>query len=156
MPTDNPDNANVIAIPPVIVLATLVLGWVLNFFWPAPFLARPYALWLGVLFIVVAFPIVLGAVVRMLKAKTTIDVRKPTTDIVTDGVFGISRNPMYLSLMLVYLGIASLVDSLWMLLLVLPLVVIFQKGVIEREELYLERKFGEKYLTYKSRVRRWI
>ena len=59
-------------------------------------------------------------------------------------------------MMLGYLGIASLIDSLWLLLLALPLMVILQKGVIEPEDHYLEQKFGETYLRYKARVRRWI
>ena len=53
-------------------------------------------------------------------------------------------------------GIAFLADSLWLLVLVLPLTAILQKGVIEPEEAYLERNFGEDYLRYKARVRRWI
>ena len=90
------------------------------------------------------------------RAKTTHNVRQPTTTIVADGVFRYSRNPMYLSLTLLYLGIASLFNSLWMLLLILPVLVVVQLGVIAREERYLERKFGEEYLRYKARVRRWI
>jgi protein-S-isoprenylcysteine O-methyltransferase Ste14 len=90
------------------------------------------------------------------KAKTAFDVRKPTTEIVTGGVFRMSRNPTYLSMMLGFLGIASLIDSLWLLLLAPLLIVILEKGVIEPEERYLEQAFGEKYLRYKARVRRWI
>ena len=63
---------------------------------------------------------------------------------------------MYLSLTLLYLGLTSLINSLWMLLLVLPLMIVVQRGVVEREEQYLEEKFGEEYLGYKRRVRRWI
>jgi protein-S-isoprenylcysteine O-methyltransferase Ste14 len=59
-------------------------------------------------------------------------------------------------MMLGFVGIASLVDSMWMLLLALPLVLILQKGVIEPEEHSLEQKLGETYLRYKARVRRWI
>ena len=155
MPTTT-DKAHVIALPPLIVGAILGLGLLLDFFWPMRFLGRTNALWLGALLIVASIPIVIGAVSQLTKAGTALDVRKPTTEIVTGGVFRMSRNPIYLSMMLAYLGIASLVDSLWILLLALPLVVILQKGVIEPEERYLEEKFGEKYLRYKSQVRRWI
>ena len=156
MPTNGPDKAHVIALPPLIVVATLALGLFLNFVWPMRFLARTDALWLGALLIVVSIPIVIGAAWQLTKAKTAFDVRKPTIEIVNGGVFRISRNPTYLSMMLGFLGIASLVDSLWMLLLALPLVLILQEGVIEPEEHYLEQKFGETYLRYKARVRRWI
>jgi len=63
---------------------------------------------------------------------------------------------MYVSLTLLYVGIASLINSLWILLLVLPLMVVIQRGVVKREEQYLERKFGAEYLSYKARFRRWI
>jgi len=156
MPINGPDKAHVVALPPLIVVVTLALGVFLNFVWPMKFLGRSDALWLGTLLIVVSIPIVIGAALQLTKAKTAFDVRKPTIEIVTGGVFRISRNPTYLSMMLGFVGIASLVDSLWMLLLALPLVLIIQKGVIEPEEHYLEQKFGETYLHYKARVRRWI
>ncbi len=156
MPSDAPDKAQVIALPPLIVAVTLAVGLLVHFVWPLGFLDRADAMWLGLALIAASIPIALGAAWRLVKAKTAFDVRKPTTEIVTTGVFGISRNPTYLSMMLGFLGIASLVDSIWILLLALPLAAILQKGVIEPEEHYLEQKFGEKYLRYKARVRRWI
>lgn len=90
------------------------------------------------------------------RARTPLDPRKPTTAIVTAGAFRFSRNPIYLSLLLLYLGIASLINALWIFLLALPLVVVLQRGVVEREERYLERKFGDEYMVYKNRVRRWM
>ena len=156
MPTNSPDKARVIALPPVIVVATLALGLLLQFAWPMRFLGRTNALWLGALLIAVAIPIVIGAASQLIKAKTAFDVGKSTTGIVTGGIFRISRNPTYLSMLLGFLGIAALIDSLWILLLALPLVVVLQKGVIEPEEHYLEQKFGQKYLRYKARVRRWM
>ena len=156
MPTDTPDKARVIALPPLIVVPILALGLLIHFIWPVRLLPHTYALWLGALLIVVSIPIVIWAALELRKAKTAFDVRKPTTAIVTGGVFGTTRNPTYLSMALGFLGIAFLVNSLWLLLLTIPLVIIFQKGVIEPEEYYLERKFGEKYLGYKNRVRRWI
>jgi protein-S-isoprenylcysteine O-methyltransferase Ste14 len=81
---------------------------------------------------------------------------KPTTAIVTKGPFRYSRNPLYVSLTLLYLGVALIINVLWIVLLVVPVLVVMQRGVIGREEAYLERKFGEKYLSYKARVRRWV
>jgi protein-S-isoprenylcysteine O-methyltransferase Ste14 len=72
------------------------------------------------------------------------------------GVFRFSRNPLYLSLTLLYIGISLLFNALWALLLLLPLLVIVQIGVIQREEVYLERKFSDEYLRYKAQVRRWL
>jgi protein-S-isoprenylcysteine O-methyltransferase Ste14 len=80
---------------------------------------------------------------------------RPVPRLTTAGPFGYSRNPAYLSLAMIYTGIAALRNSLWAILL-LPLVVsVIQREVIGREERYLERTFGEEYLAYKARVRRW-
>jgi protein-S-isoprenylcysteine O-methyltransferase Ste14 len=156
MSGDDPDKAQVIALPLLIVAAALALGLLFHFLWPLRFLSRTEALWLGGLLIAVSIAIGLGAVSQLVKAKTALDVRKPTMKIVTRGVYRLSRNPIYLSMILLLLGIALCVDSLWILLFAIPLAVILQKGVIEPEERYLEQKFGEKYLRYKATVRRWI
>ena len=156
MPEDRPDNSGVIALPPLIYGAAFLIGLVIHFVLPISFLPQQPALWLGALLTLVAGSIVASAFRALARAKTTFDTRKPTRAIVTDGVFRYSRNPMYVSLTLLYLGIASLINSLWILLLVLPLMAVIQRGVIEREEQYLERKFGHEYLGYKTRVRRWI
>ena len=89
-------------------------------------------------------------------ADTTLRIDKPVSSLVQDGPFRYSRNPGYLSLTMLYAGIAILRNALWAILL-LPLVVyVIQREVIEREERYLERTFGEEYLAYKRRVRRWV
>jgi len=75
---------------------------------------------------------------------------------VTEGPFHYSRNPAYLSMTMIYTGIASLANALWALLLLPVALLVMQRGVIEREERYLERKFGEEYLRYKAQVRRWV
>jgi len=87
---------------------------------------------------------------------TTLDVDKPVSTLVQDGPFRYSRNPGYLSLTMIYAGIAILRNALWAILLLPLLVLITQREVIEREERYLERTFGEEYLAYKRRVRRWV
>jgi protein-S-isoprenylcysteine O-methyltransferase Ste14 len=89
-------------------------------------------------------------------ADTTLRIDKPVSSLVQDGPFRYSRNPGYLSLTMLYAGIAILRNALWAILL-LPLVLyVIQREVIEREERYLERTFGEEYLAYKRRVRRWV
>jgi protein-S-isoprenylcysteine O-methyltransferase Ste14 len=73
-----------------------------------------------------------------------------------EGPFRHTRNPGYLSLTMIYAGLASLANALWAILLLPAALLVIQRGVIEREERYLERRFGEEYLRYKARVRRWI
>ena len=150
------DNAGVVALPPLIYGAAFALGLTIHFLLPVQLLPRNLALWIGALLIPVSFAIVASSIRTMDRAKTTHDVRRPSTAVVTNGPFRFSRNPMYLSMMLLYLGVASMINSLWMFLLAVPLVAVMQRGVIKREERYLERKFGEEYLCYKARARRWI
>ncbi len=152
-PSGGPD---VIALPPLILGAAIALGLILNYFWPAKVLTHSLAVPLGILIVFVAVAIGLLAVREMVTASTPLDVRKRSTRIVTSGVFQQSRNPIYLGMVLLCTGVAFLVDSLWLLGLVPLFAAILQKGVIEPEEAYLERNFGEEYLRYKARVRRWI
>lgn len=156
MKEETSDNPEVIAFPPALYAGTLFIGLLLSFVFPISFLPRPIALVLGVLAIICAGVSVVSAFRAMNRARTAINPSQPTTAIVSEGVFSLSRNPIYLSLTLLYIGITLLFSSLWALLLLLPLLVIVQIGVVQREEMYLERKFGDEYLRYKASVRRWI
>ncbi|HEY4848586.1 MAG TPA: isoprenylcysteine carboxylmethyltransferase family protein [Methylocella sp.] len=156
MQDDPSDKARVIALPPLILTGVLVLGFVLDLARSAKFMPRAVALAIGILVILGGIALALLAVRQMVRAKTAVDVRKPTTEIVTSGVFQFSRNPIYLSMVVLCLGAAFLLDSLWFLALCAPLAIVLQRGVIEPEEAYLEQKFGAKYLRYKAKVRRWL
>ena len=103
-----------------------------------------------------SIPIVVSAFKALARARTAFDARKPTGTIVSDGAFHYSRNPTYLSLTLLYVGLSLLVGSPWVLFMAVPAVALTQWGVIMREERYLEAKFGEEYLRYKAKVRQWI
>ena len=81
---------------------------------------------------------------------------KPVPRLTTEGPFRYSRNPSYLALAMIYAGIAFLLNSLWAILFLPLVVVVMQREVIGREERYLERTFGEEYLAYKGKVRRWV
>lgn len=101
--------------------------------------------------------LVLAWAVRALRrADTDLTFSEPTKVLVEQGPFGFSRNPIYLSFALIYLGIAISLNALWPILFFLVMLLVVQRGVIDREERYLERKFGEEYLRYKSRVRHWL
>src|SRR3984893_15460584 len=153
------ENSPVFLMPSLLesaLAATIALGLVLNFFWPASLLPSALAAPLGILITVGAIALGISAIREMFAANTPLDVRKPSTEIVTSGVFRKSRNPIYLGMLLLCAGVAFLANSLWILVLVLPLAIILQKGVIGPEESYLEKKFGDKYLRYKAKVRRWI
>jgi protein-S-isoprenylcysteine O-methyltransferase Ste14 len=92
----------------------------------------------------------------MREAGTNIQPNLPSTTVVSSGPYSLTRNPIYLAMTLLYSGIAILVNTVWPLFLLPLVLVVIRFGVIEREEGYLERKFGKSYRDYKERVRRWI
>lgn len=156
MPSQQSDRPKVIALPPVILAATLAVGFGLQALWPVGLPASGLARLLGILLVVAALTAAGLAVREMAGAVTPLDVRKSARTIVTTGVFALSRNPIYLGMVLLCLGIALIAGSLWLLLATPVFAAILHFGVIAREESYLEGKFGENYTSYKARVRRWI
>lgn len=150
------DHADVVAPAPLIYAGALLLGLLLQRAWPLRVLPRRVARPLGAALIALNFLIALPAVVTMRRVRTTLNPALPTTTIVTTGPFRYTRNPIYLSFSIFYTGIAVLLNALWPVLL-LPIVqVVMTRGVIAREEEYLERTFGEGYTRYKAQVRRWV
>ena len=151
-----PDNPGIIAPPPLIFAGPLVVGILLNLKFPMRFLPRKVATILGVTLIGASVALVSQAYQRMRRAGTNVDPYEPATVLVTEGPFKLTRNPLYLSVTLFYAGVATLVNTLWAIVLLPIVLLVINRGVIEREERYLERKFGEQYMQYKERVRRWI
>jgi protein-S-isoprenylcysteine O-methyltransferase Ste14 len=161
MPEDEPDAMGLGVPPPVVYLGPLILGLLLNRKISIPFLPRGLTR-------IVGLPLIGGGVLlggwtyrTMRRADTPITGEpfvpgKPTSSLVTDGPFRYTRNPGYLGAAMVYAGVASLANALWVFLLLPVVLLTMQRTAIEREERYLEGKFGEEYLRYKARVRRWI
>ncbi len=143
MSGDEQDKAGVVAPPPLIYLGPLIFGLLLNRRLPIPFLPRRMARSLG-------WPLLGGGVLligwfewAMRQARTPANPYKPVSNMVTQGPFHYTRNPAYLSMTMIYTGIASLANALWAILLLPVALQVIRRGVIEREERYLERKFGE-------------
>jgi protein-S-isoprenylcysteine O-methyltransferase Ste14 len=154
--TDEGDNAGVIAPPPLIYLGPLVLGLLLKRKFPIPFLPRRAARVLGWPLLVGGVSLMGWFVFTMRRADTPIDPREPVSNLATGGPFRYTRNPAYLSMAMIYAGVSTLANALSSILLLPAVLLVIQRGVIEREERYLERTFGEEYLDYKARVRRWV
>lgn len=150
------DTAGVIAPPPLIYAVPLMVGLLLNRAFPRPFLPAPVARSLGAALIGLSFLFWPGALLAMRRRQTSVLPDRPTTAIVADGPFRYSRNPIYLSFTLLYASGASFANALWALLLLPAVLQVMRRGVIEREERYLARRFGAEYVEYKQRVRRWI
>ena len=150
------NNPGIRVPPPLIYLLALLLGLLLDRRAHAPFLPRRVARSLGWPLVGGGMALAAWFVRTMRDADTTIRIDKSVSSLVQDGPFRYSRNPGYVALTMIYAGIAVLRNALWAILL-LPLVVyVIQREVIEREERYLERTFGEEYVNYKAQVRRWI
>jgi protein-S-isoprenylcysteine O-methyltransferase Ste14 len=155
---DGKDHADIVAHPPVIFGIVLAVGFLLHKCFPLDIMSHAGSLskvLAGILFVISGIIMVSGTRL-MLRKKTDPRPDRPTTTIVTEGCFRYSRNPLYLSLMLIYSGISIYANSLWLVFLLPLLFVGLERGVVLREEKYLERKFGDEYLQYKKKVRRWI
>jgi protein-S-isoprenylcysteine O-methyltransferase Ste14 len=149
-------TAGVIAPPPLIYLGALGIGFGLDAVIargsPPSAAARPVGATL-----IIAGAGLLGSFARAFGgAQTPIDPYTPSTAIVTNGPFRLTRNPAYLGMTLTYAGIAIASNAPWALIPLPAAIAIIDRGVIAREERYLQRKFGGPYADYKRRVRRWL
>jgi protein-S-isoprenylcysteine O-methyltransferase Ste14 len=150
------DTAGVVVPPPLIYLAALLVAFTLDWLWPVALL--PEGLQYGAGAVLIGGGLLIAILVwrRFHAAGTHIEPYKPTIALVTDGLFAYSRNPVYLALACIMLGIGVAADNAWVLLMLVPTLLIIRTTVIAREERYLEGKFGDDYRRYKAAVRRWI
>jgi protein-S-isoprenylcysteine O-methyltransferase Ste14 len=152
-------TAGVIARPPLLFLGALLLAIAADRLLPHPFTVPGggTARWIvASCLILVGVALALAAIRNFSRAATPVPTNVPTRALVTTGIHGWTRNPIYVGFFLVYVGIAVAARSPWALILVLPLAITIRYGVIAREEAYLERRFGDVYRDYKTRVRRWL
>lgn len=152
------ETAGVVAPPPLLYLGALAIGLGLDRLLALPGLplAPELRLLLAGALGVAALSLGLSAIRGFRRAGTHVEPWKPSGALVVEGPYRFTRNPMYLGLALIYLGIALAADGLATLLLLAPLLVVVRYGVIGREERYLEARFGQSYRDYRTRVRRWI
>jgi protein-S-isoprenylcysteine O-methyltransferase Ste14 len=152
------DNANVIVFPPILLLATIALAVILGWFFPIgvlaqiPFIPRIIA---GAILFVLGASMPYRVRRAFTAAGTNIRPDQPTTALVTSGLFAHSRNPVYLGGSLALLGLALMLASDWLVLLMVPALLLLHYGVVLREERYLEQKFGEAYRRYMDAVPRY-
>ena len=161
-PVNGTGTPGVIARPPLLFFAALLLGFVLDHPLSLPFpVARIGSLhWISAIIagsmVLTGIAIFAAGIRNFSSAATPVQGTKPTRTLVTTGIHGWSRNPIYLGMFFVYGGIGVIVRSPWILILALPLAVMIRYGVVAREEAYLEQRFGDPYRDYKARVRRWV
>jgi protein-S-isoprenylcysteine O-methyltransferase Ste14 len=154
---ETPDTAQVIIPPPIAWGLAIIAGLALNWLAPLPFLpAGLPAIPPGVTVCLLALALGVWAVVTMTRAGSNVPTNMPSITIVEGGPYRFTRNPIYLGMFLVLIGLAIALDDLWLLLMLVPFALVIRYGVIAREEAYLERKFGGVYRGYCFRVRRWL
>jgi protein-S-isoprenylcysteine O-methyltransferase Ste14 len=152
-------TARPIVRPPLLYLVCLILGLILDRVAPLPLtLSVPDLVrWIaGGGLIIFGVTIFAAGVRNFSQAATPVPSTQPVRTLVTTGVHGLSRNPIYVGMFLIYAGIGVAALSPWILVLVLPIAIMMRYGVVAREEVYLERRFDDAYRDYKMRVRRWL
>jgi protein-S-isoprenylcysteine O-methyltransferase Ste14 len=151
-----PDRPAVITHPPVLFVGALLTGAALDWLIPLPMLAPTAGRVPGIALVVVGLILALWCIGLFHRAGTNAPTHLAATALVTDGPYRFSRNPMYLAMTVLSIGVALWANSAWMLGLLIPTFVLLNIGVIGPEERYLEAKFGDAYRQYRGRVRRWL
>ncbi len=169
MTTTHRDIPGVIAPPPLIYIGFLLAGWVV-FRFANPEVLGEAGRWLKLGFgmetqtrRIVSLPLIIGGLLLdgaaagyFRRLGTAVEPWKPSTVLATDGLYRLSRNPIYLGFAITYVGLAVAMDSVLTLLLLIPCLFVVDRFVIQREERYLSAKFGADYDAYRARVRRWL
>jgi protein-S-isoprenylcysteine O-methyltransferase Ste14 len=156
---DMRDYADVVVKPPILFAGAVLVGCLLSWIVPlGPGLgsANARALAVGGSLALVGFALMALSVREFRRAGTSVIPGEPSTVLLESGPYRFTRNPIYIGFVIFYFGLAVMLTSAWMLLLLIPVLIILQRGVVEREEAYLQAKFGEAYRKYQARVRRWL
>ena len=158
MSSEPSDIPGVIAPPPIIFLTFLAGGWTLGNLIGEPSLGLPDLWRRGIALVLVAVGLLIEGAAggHFHRAGTAVEPWKPSTALVTTGIYGLTRNPIYVGFTAIYIGLAVGLDSPLAAAMILPCLIVIDRFVIVREEAYLERKFGEAYRAYKGKARRWL
>ncbi len=155
--TGTADTAQVVVRPPLAWALAVLAGLALHWLMPLPFMPPAVsARWIGGVVFAAALALFAWAIVTITRAGSNVPTNTPTTTIVDTGPYRFTRNPIYLAMFGGLVGLAMAFDSLWLLAALVIFALVIRYGVVAREEAYLERKFGDVYRQYRSRVRRWL
>jgi len=151
-----PKPFSVMVKPPQLYLIAIMLGGFIHLLWPLS-LGFPLALTIiGLTLLTTSLSLMVWASREFKQAETAVPHKIGASTLVTTGPYRYTRNPMYVSLTLLQIGIGLIMGSVWVLLALIPVLIIMNRGVIAREETYMTTHFGQRYLDYKTAVRRWI
>jgi protein-S-isoprenylcysteine O-methyltransferase Ste14 len=152
---EDAEPGEILAPSPVLALIAFIAGIGLDWVVPIGTLIQPWNLPIGGLLVVVGVGLFVGAILAMRTIETTPAHDDESPELLIEGVFQYSRNPIYLGQSLAYVGTSLLLDSLWPLATLLPLLW-YLNLVVKQEEAYLEATFGDEFHQYRDSVRRWL
>ncbi len=154
---DEGDHANVLVLPPILYLGSVLAGVAAKWAVGGSLAPDSSLRWVaGVLLLAFSLAVSVRFARMFSESGQDRNPNTPTPSLVTHGLYSFSRNPAYLALTGIQLSLALLLDNVWILVLLVPTLLVMHFGVIQREESYLERKFGDDYRRYKHTVRRWL
>lgn len=151
--TDAPD---VWMKPPKLYGGALLIAVVLNLIIPVHPMGFWPAFFMGIFFVSGGAALMIWAIKTFIAHETNVPTDMPATTIVTKGPYSVTRNPIYIGLTLLYCGFSFMVNTGWAFLILIPLLWVIHRRVVLEEEDYLEAKFGQDYLDYKNKVKRWL
>ena len=154
--TKHRDHADVKIHPPILLLIHIVVAWLLGRFILLPIVVSSAVRNIGLGLTGIGFLLGILSLYAFTKARTTLDPHGTVTSIVSSGVYRFTRNPIYLGMVSMLIGFPLIFGNVWGIPVAPVFILLMNKLVIEHEEAYLEKKFGEGYTGYKSRVRRWL
>lgn len=152
------DHPGVYPPPPLFYVLIFLISIYIQKTFPLPsvFFESSAATIFGALFVAAGLFVLLPALVKFFKTKNTLITIKPANSLQTSGIYSVSRNPMYLGLLVLYTGMAFFKGNLWTFMFIPFVILIITYFVILNEERYLERTFGDGFNNYRKKVRRWI
>jgi protein-S-isoprenylcysteine O-methyltransferase Ste14 len=154
--SDKKDHADVKIHPPILLLIHIGVAWLLGKFILLPIIIAPVIRNMGLGLAGIGFLFGILSVFAFANARTTVNPHGSVRTVVSSGVYRFTRNPIYLGMFFMLIGFPLTFGNVWGIPLALAFIPLMNKLVIEHEEAYLEKKFGEAYTGYKRRVRRWL
>lgn len=150
------DHADVKIHPPVLLVLHIAAAYLLGRFILLPFAVPPASGNIGLVLAGIGFLLGVLSFYAFTKSRTTLNPHGSVTSLVSTGVYRFTRNPIYLGMVFMLIGFPLTFGNVWGIPLAPVFIFLMNQLVIEHEEAYLEKKFGEQYTSYKSRVRRWL
>ncbi|MDG1995320.1 MAG: isoprenylcysteine carboxylmethyltransferase family protein [Emcibacteraceae bacterium] len=154
--SEEQDNAGIAVHPPVFYIVAALIGVGIDYLFPLSFGSDAMLETAGIIIFLLGLIIAVLSFKIFASNKQSPSVHASASKIYQSGVYAYSRNPIYLGITLWLVAAALYFDNVWLLIITVPLILFMNKVVIEKEEAYLTSKFGDDYLSYKKKVRRWI